>query len=68
MTVFELVEFLKTQDPEMVVVKDDGTEGVIGIDDIQVIEVRDFGNGEYDYPVQYTAYPEIPLTKAVIVR
>jgi len=67
-TVREVVEELMKHDPDMYIVKDDGTEGILSIDDVQVIEARHFGNGEFDYPILYTAYPEIPITEVVIIR
>lgn len=67
-TVREVVEELLKHDPDMYVVKDDGTEGILSVDDIQVIEARHFGDGDFDYPIAYSTYPEIPVTEVLIIR
>lgn len=67
MNVAELIDELKKHDPEMVVVAE-GYEELFNITQATVIETRDFGNGEYDYPVKYAIFPEMAITHVVALR
>lgn len=67
MNVAELIEALRKHDPEMTVVAE-GYEELFNITEATVIETRDFGNGEYDYPVKYIQFPEMAVTEVVALR